>query len=111
MAKGQVYKIHSDFYYVDDGVNSYECKVREVLKKQKQSIITGDFVEFDAGYITGCYPRKNFISRPGVANLDQVIVVSALKEPDLSFKQLNRFIALARFYNLETILCFNKDWY
>ena len=109
MAKGQVYKIHSDFYYVDDGVNSYECKVREVLKKQKQSIITGDFVEFDAGYITGCYPRKNFISRPGVANLDQVIVVSALKEPDLSFKQLNRFISLARFYNLETILCFNKD--
>ena len=36
MAEGQIYKIHSDFYYVDDGVNSFECKIREVLKKQKE---------------------------------------------------------------------------
>ena len=38
MNSGQIYKIHSDFYYVDDGFATYECKVREVLKKQKEKI-------------------------------------------------------------------------
>ena len=36
MAEGQIYKIHSDFYYVYDGTQSFECKIREVLKKQKE---------------------------------------------------------------------------
>ena len=36
MAEGQIYKIHSDFYYVDDGQKTHECKIREVLKKQKE---------------------------------------------------------------------------
>ena len=36
MGKGQIYKIHSDFYYVDDGNACHECKIREVLKKQKE---------------------------------------------------------------------------
>ena len=35
MASGQIYKIHSDFYYVDDGIDRYECKIREVLKNER----------------------------------------------------------------------------
>ncbi len=99
MAEGQIYKIHSDFYYVDDGVNSYECKIREVLKKQKEKILVGDFVEFENGVITNIIERKNFIRRPSVANIDQIIIVSALKQPDLDLHQLNRYIALAKYYN------------
>lgn len=109
MAEGQIYKIHSDFYYVDDGVNSFECKIREVLKKQKEKIIVGDFVEFDNGVIKKIIRRKNYIKRPSVANIDQVIIVSALKEPDLDLHQLNRYIALAKYYKIPAVLCFNKD--
>ena len=109
MAEGQIYKIHSDFYYVDDGVNSFECKIREVLKKQKEKILVGDFVEFENGVITGLIERKNFIKRPSAATVDQVVIVSALKEPDLDLHQLNRYIALAKYYNIPSVLCFNKD--
>ena len=109
MAEGQIYKIHSDFYYVDDGTSFYECKVREVLKKQREKILVGDFVEFENGVTKNIIPRKNFIKRPSVANIDQVIIVSALKEPDLDLHQLNRYIALAKYYNIPTTLCFNKD--
>ena len=45
--KAQVYKIHSDFYYVNFEKKIYECKVREVLKKQKEKVLVGDFVEID----------------------------------------------------------------
>lgn len=107
--EGQIYKIHSDFYYVDNGVETFECKIREVLKKQREKILVGDFVEFDVGVIKNIIPRKNFISRPSVANIDQIIIVSALKEPDLDLHQLNRYIALAKYYDIPTVLCFNKD--
>ena len=109
MTEGQIYKIHSDFYYIYDGQNTHECKIREVLKKQKEKILVGDFVEFDNGVITQIIPRKNFIKRPSVANIDQIIIVSALKEPDLDLHQLNRYIALAKYYNIPTVLCFNKE--
>lgn len=109
MAEGQIYKIHSDFYYVDDGNSYHECKIREVLKKQRERILVGDFVEFENGVIKNILQRKNFIKRPSVANIDQIIIVSALKEPELDLHQLNRYIALAKYYNIETVLCFNKD--
>lgn len=109
MAEGQIYKIHSDFYYIDDGNSYHECKIREVLKKQRERILVGDFVEFENGVIKNILQRKNFIKRPSVANIDQIIIVSALKEPELDLHQLNRYIALAKYYDIETVLCFNKD--
>ena len=54
-------------------------------------------------------PRKNYIPRPAVANVDQVVIVSAVKEPELDFLQLNRYIAFAEYYGLEVKLCFNKN--
>lgn len=109
MATGQIYKIHSDFYYIDDGVDTFECKVREVLKKRKEKILVGDFVEFNNGYIEEIITRKNYISRPSVSNIDQIVIVSALKEPDLSFHQLDRYLALAKYYKIQPVLCFNKN--
>ena len=123
--RGQVSKIHSDFYYAvplniaDNGVENeaenavkskvYECKAREVLKKQKQKICTGDIVEVENGYITRIYPRKSYIPRPPVANINQAVIVSAVKEPELDFHQLDRYISFAEYYNLEIKLCFNKN--
>ena len=109
MMQGQIYKIHSDFYYIDTGSADFECKVREVLKKQKEKILVGDFVEFNNGYIEKILPRKNYIARPSVANIDQIIIVSALKQPDLNLVQLNRYIALSKYYSIPAVLCFNKE--
>ena len=109
MAKGQVFKIHSDFYYINSDNKIYECKVREVLKKSKQKIFVGDFVEFSDGAIEKIYPRKNLIPRPSVSNIDRVVIISAVKEPELSFSQLNRYISFAKYHGIEAILCFNKN--
>ena len=109
MQKGQIIKIHSDFYYVESKEQVYECKLREVLKKQKQKVYVGDYVEFAENAIEKILPRKNFIVRPPVANIDQVIIISAVKEPDLSFVQLNRYVAFARYHNIDAVLCFNKN--
>ena len=85
------------------------AKLEKFLKKQKEKILVGDFVEFENGVITCIIKRKNFIKRLSAANVDQVVIVSALKEPDLDLHQLNRYIALAKYYNIPSVLCFNKD--
>lgn len=109
MQQGQIFKIHSDFYYLHSNSKVFECKMREVLKKQKQKIFVGDYVEFENGAIERILPRKNFITRPAAANIDRVIIISAVKEPELSFTQLNRYISFAKYHNLEVVLCFNKN--
>lgn len=109
MKKGQILKIHSDFYYVlSEGVIC-ECKLREVLKKQGEKPLVGDYVLFESNAISDIFPRTNFIPRPAVANVDQVVIVSALKNPELSFSQLNRYVAFAEYYGQEAVLCFNKE--
>lgn len=114
--KNQVYKIHSDFYYVNFNNEIYECKVREILKKQKEKVLVGDFVELGevnankkTAVIEKVLPRKNFLTRPSVANVEQVVIISSIKEPDLDFEQLNRYICLAKYHNIKTKLCFNKN--
>lgn len=114
--KGQIFKIHSDFYYVDTAQGTYECKIREVLKKRKDAIVVGDFVELEQlnenskqAFVSKVLPRKSFIPRPKVANVNQVIIVCALKEPELDFEQLNRYLSFCEYYNLHPVLCFNKN--
>lgn len=117
--QGQVYKIHSDFYYVkinndaaqaqDSTGEILECKLREALKKQKQQVFVGDFVQINSGAIEKVLPRQNHIKRPSVANLDLLLVVSSIKEPALDFIQLNRYLTFAKYNKIEAALCFNKE--
>ena len=111
--KGQVYKIHSDFYYVKPSGacgSVLTCKLREVLKKQKVKIKVGDFVEVeDNEAISKLLTRKNSLERPSVSNLDMVVVVSSLLEPTIDFIQLNRYLTFLKYNKIPVLLCFNKD--
>lgn len=118
--QAQVFKIHSDFYWVQSDFNDdctiYECKLRANLKKQNTEIYVGDIVEIEItknnskqAVISKLHQRKNYISRPKVANIDKLIIVSSIKEPDLDLEQLNRYISLALFHEIKPILCFNKE--
>ena len=125
---GIVCKIHSDFYYVipagKNGITAdvVECKLREILKKQKNKVVVGDYVEFETqgakelhsnknlqGAIVKILERKNFIPRPSVANLDLMIVVSSIFEPGLDFVQLNRYLTFLKYYNIDTLPAFQAD--
>ena len=114
--KGHIFKIHSDFYYTNTDEGVFECKIREILKKQKAQIFVGDYVELEQlntnsrqAFISKILPRENFIPRPKVANINQVIIVSAIKEPDLDFEQLNRYLCFCEYYKIPAVLCFNKN--
>ncbi|MBQ9244944.1 ribosome small subunit-dependent GTPase A [bacterium] len=113
---GRVIKIFSDFYYVETEIGIVESKLRSILKKQKKDVFVGDIVELEQldknsmqAFLLDVKKRLSIISRPKVANITQVIIVSALKEPELNFEQLDRFIAHCVYHNIPPVLCFNKE--
>lgn len=114
--KAQIFKIHSDFYYANYQNTVIECKLKDTIKKQHQEVVVGDFVLLDEinmqskqAFISQVIERKSFIPRPKVANIEQMIIVSAVKEPELDFNQLDRYLCLCEYHGLKPILCFNKN--
>lgn len=112
----QVFKIHSDFYYVNFEHSVIECKLKDTLKKQKQEVVVGDIVELEEinfesrqAFISQVKNRKSFMPRPKVANIEQIIIVSAIKEPELDLNQLDRYLCLCEYHRLKAVLCFNKN--
>lgn len=112
----QIFKIHSDFYYAHINNNIIECKLKDTLKKQQRDVVVGDIVLLDEinenskqAFIAEILERQSFIPRPKVANIHQMIIVSAVKEPELDLNQLDRYLCLCEYHNLKPILCFNKN--
>lgn len=114
---GRVLKKHGGFYNVATNGQIYECKLSGKQKyKQKDYIVAGDFVEFDfnegekeaQGYITAIKPRENYIPRPGIANIDQILIVAAIKEPSYDFLLLDKLLSIAFYYRSKPTLCFSK---
>lgn len=91
------------------------CTRRSRLKKIGQQVMVGDrvaVVEPDwaggRGAIADVLPRRTELSRPPIANADQILLVFALADPPLEAYQLSRFLLKAESTGLEVCLCLNK---
>ncbi len=119
MTEGTVLRSHAGGYLVfEPQLNvTLQCQARKRLKKERIAILTGDRVsledlDFDAGtaVITACRRRWSLLSRPMIANVDQVIIVQAVRQPEWNQLWCDRYIV---HFQLELpgsmpILCFNK---
>ena len=115
--QGRIIKGIAGFYYVYDVVESviYECKAKGIFRKEKIKPLVGDLVEYEildaeekTGNIIRILPRKNELIRPAVANIDQALVVFAVKKPDPHFNLLDRFLVMMERQEIPVIICFNK---
>lgn len=115
---GRVLKNYNGYYYVKvDGVEQlYTCKVKGKMKKNRFSLATGDIVNFEVsseekgeGMITTVLPRKNFLLRPTMANLDLFVETFACAAPDFSFILADKLLALAELARIPAILVLNKE--
>lgn len=112
---GLVRKYHSNFYYVEvDGV-LYECSLRGMIKKEGAEVLVGDRVSLDsleperrAARISGVLPRKNAITRPKLANVDQVFVLYSLREPLFDPNQMDRYLTHIELAGLLPVICVSK---
>ena len=60
------------------------------------------------GNIIQILPRKNELIRPASANIDQAMVIFAVKSPEPNYNLLDRFIMMMDYQNVPTVVVFNK---
>lgn len=101
------------FYYVEVADTVYTCKARGILRQQGISPVAGDRVEITVGAdgtgtLETVLPRKNFLVRPPVANVDLLVMVVAVADPAPNLQVLDNLIAVAECRDIEPILVINK---
>jgi len=113
---GRVLKNYNGYYYVvtPEG-QEYTCKLKGKLKQNRFSLATGDIVEFELnpkvegeGMILKILPRKNFLLRPTMANLDLFVLTMACATPDFSPIIADKLVLLAEQAKIPVILVLNK---
>ena len=114
--QGKIIKGIAGFYYVYvENKGIYECKAKGKFRNKSIKPLVGDNVMVDIideekkkGNISEILERKNQLIRPAVANVDQAMIVFAVKKPDPNLNLLDRFLVMMEYQNIETIICFNK---
>ena len=123
--RGRVIKVFGlqSVVEAEDGKH-YRCAVRRLLKslmtEERSIVTTGDLVWFrlsgnEEGMIERVEPRHGVLTRSSrrrqhilVANVDQLVIVMSLVEPDLKQHLIDRYLAAAQAGGLAPILCLNK---
>ncbi len=132
---GRVVRLQSGFYTVDTDRGRLTAVLRGRLKRERQETglaTLGDFVRVELlerpggeggrveAAIVEVFPRNSALARraPGpqgawaqdviVANVDQLVPVFAMRQPEPSLRMLDRFLALAEIDELDSVVVFNK---
>ncbi|MBP0031227.1 small ribosomal subunit biogenesis GTPase RsgA [Roseofilum sp. Guam] len=117
---GTVLAVQANFYQVqldEEGLTTpLLCTRRSRLKKIGQRVMVGDRVGVEdpdwsglRGAIAQVYPRTTELSRPPVANADQLLLVFSVDQPSLDPYQLSRFLVKGESTSLSLCLCLNKS--
>lgn len=115
--QGKIIRGIAGFYYVYvPEVGILECKAKGIFRKNKLKPLVGDEVtvsildgENKKGNIEAVLERKNELIRPAVANIDQAVVIFAVKKPEPNLNLLDRFLIMMRQKEIPCVLVFNKS--
>ena len=91
----------------------YTCKMRGVFRQRGEMPIAGDKVEITlqpdgTGMIETILPRKNALVRPPLANIDCLVIVVSVKDPEPNLQIINTMIAIAERREIEPVIVINK---
>lgn len=100
------------FYYVQTERGVLECKAKGIFRKKKITPLAGDKVcleiENGGNVIAEILPRKNFMIRPPIANLDVLFIVSSTTQPTPSTLIIDKMSAIAVDKGIQPALVITK---
>lgn len=125
---GLVIKNTGSWYIVKtESGETVNCKIKGNFRlkgiRTTNPVAVGDNVEIllnddGTGFITGIHQRKNYIIRKAsnlskeshiiASNIDQALLIISLKSPLTSTTFIDRFLATAEAYGINTIIVINK---
>ncbi|MEO1439606.1 MAG: ribosome small subunit-dependent GTPase A, partial [Chloroflexota bacterium] len=127
MPHPRVVEVSSGMCRVDVEGDVLLCTVRGSLKAEETGytnvLTVGDHVIVtdkgdDTGLVEEVLPRRNIIARPDpsgmpvqqliAANLDQLLIVAAWRNPQIWFELVDRYLITAERNHIKPIICVNK---
>lgn len=113
MKTGQIIQINSNLAIVNINNENIACKIKGILKYNSETKpLVGDYVKVEEKntehIISEILPRSSHIIRPSVANIDVVILVQSVVQPDFNFHLLMKFLAYYEFFIQDVIIVFTK---
>ncbi len=113
---GRVVKGIGGFYFVHDGEKAVMGKARGNLKRNKELIYVGDIVDYDIDandsdnecVINRVVERRNFMTRPPVSNLDMLVVVFSVRDPDVNYPVVDKLLAGCEQKGITPAVCITK---
>ncbi len=120
MPWGRIIKALSGFYYVLPDQHEFEqsqllqCRARGVFRKTGESPLVGDVVQYEVtdnqeGIITQIEERTTSLIRPPIANVDQVVLVFSVDEPEFNSLLLDRFLVHIEHAEIPVLICLSKS--
>ncbi|MEG2144917.1 MAG: ribosome small subunit-dependent GTPase A [Oscillospiraceae bacterium] len=106
-------KLNGGFYYADyEGVRIV-CRARGKFRNDGISPVVGDIARIDVesdntGYLQELLPRRNFLIRPNIANIDLLIMVLSVVEPPVNFGVTDRMLAICEYKNIPAAIVMTK---
>ena len=115
--QGKIIRGIAGFYYVHiPEIGILECKAKGIFRKNNLKPLVGDRVEVSLldeenkkGNIDEVLERSNELIRPAVANIDQALVIFAIKKPEPNLNLLDRFLIMMQQKEIPCVLVFNKS--
>ncbi|NLL42014.1 MAG: ribosome small subunit-dependent GTPase A [Firmicutes bacterium] len=113
MEQGIIVKGIGGTYEVQTEGGLVLCSLRGRLRLRDDRILVGDRVEISReaqgrGAVEKILPRRNELTRPAIANVDQVIVVSSVQNPAPNYLLLDRILVQAELLGIDCIVVINK---
>ena len=113
--QGLIIENISNLYRIKAENKIYEATPRGKLKKEDISPVVGDKVEISIldenekkAVIEEILPRENYIKRPKMSNLEQIVLVISCKNPKPDLLLLDKQLAFAEFLKIKPIIVLNK---
>ncbi|MDY4848785.1 MAG: ribosome small subunit-dependent GTPase A [Bacilli bacterium] len=107
---GVIIGVNCGTYTVNyQGVN-YQASARGVFRNLGIKPVVGDLVDFDDNnfVITKVYERQNYLKRPLIANIDQLLIVESVLEPEFSYLLAFKYLTYANMHNLKAKIILTK---
>lgn len=110
--KARIIKIVSKDYTLLNEDNERLDGILSGKIRKQLTPVTGDIVEYKMvdhrAVVEKILPRKNSMIRPAVSNVDQVLIVMSVKDPDFSTALIDRLSMLIMHSNITPVLIVTK---
>lgn len=108
--RGRIVSLSCGIYSINvDGV-IYNAPARGLFRNRGIRPLVGDEVEIDSNnlIINTVYNRVSELKRPPIANIDQMLIIESLKEPEFSYLLAFKYLTYANMNNIKAKIILTK---